>query len=79
MHNAVRKAIRVRKRLHIKAKRSNTMGDWEKNRKTRNEIECINKVRNAKHIHYVELANQLKSENVSNKERLECFLKKIVV
>lgn len=79
MHNAVRKAIRVRKRLHIKAKRFNTMENWEKNRKTRNEIECVNKVRNAKHAHYVELANQLKSENVSNKERLECFLKKIVV
>ena len=55
------------------------MENWEKNRKTRNEIECVNKVRNAKHAHYVELANQLKSENVSNKERLECFLKKIVV
>lgn len=55
------------------------MENWEKNRKTRNEIECVNKVRNATHAHYVELANQLKSENVSNKERLECFLKKIVV
>ena len=65
MHNAVRKAIRVRRRLHTKAKRSNTMEDWEKYRKARNV--CVDKVRNAKHAYYVKLADQLKSDNLSNK------------
>jgi uncharacterized protein with HEPN domain len=65
-HNAVRRAIRQCKRLHSKAKKSQSSVDWANYRKARNE--CINKVRNAKQTYYLKLANQLKSNNLSQKE-----------
>lgn len=50
----------------MKAKKSQSSVDWANYRKARNE--CINKVRNAKQTYYLKLANQLKSNNLSQKE-----------
>ena len=66
MHKGFRKAIRLRRQLYTRAKRSNFMEDWEKYIKARNV--CVNKVRNAKHAYYVKVADQLKCHNLSNNE-----------
>ena len=49
------------------------MEDWEKYRKARDI--CVDKVRIAKHAYYVKLADQLKSDTLSNKECWKLFKK----
>lgn len=55
-HNAVRKTIRHRKRLHTK-KNPKSSGECARYRKA--GITCVNKERKARQIYYLKLANQI--------------------
>ena len=66
MHNEIRKLIRLRKRHHSTAKRTDSQSNWAQYRKTRNL--CINKIRNARQTYYGKVADNLKSGNLSPKQ-----------
>ena len=66
MHNEIRKLIRLRKRHHSTAKRTDSQSNWAQYRKTRNL--CINKIRNARQTYYRKVADNLKSGNLSPKQ-----------
>ena len=58
MHNEIRKLIRQRKRLHRKAKLSNTTENWTKFRQKRNEV--VSAIRKSKVKYYEKISDQLK-------------------
>ncbi|MEW8546418.1 MAG: endonuclease/exonuclease/phosphatase family protein, partial [Candidatus Thiodiazotropha sp.] len=63
MHNEIRKLIRQRKRLHRKAKRSNSTHLWSKFRKLRNKV--VKEIKLAKSNYEKHVANILKN-NTNN-------------
>ncbi|MCG8048301.1 MAG: reverse transcriptase family protein [Candidatus Thiodiazotropha endolucinida] len=63
MHNEIRKLIRIRKRLHKKAKRSNTETAWSKFRKMRNKI--VKLIRSSKATEENRISEALKA-NTNN-------------
>ena len=66
-HNEIRKLIRIRKRLHKSAKRSNSPDQW--NSFKRRRIKVIGLIRNARQIHYRQLFEKMGSTgSISSKE-----------
>ena len=65
-HNDIRKNIRVRNRLHTKAKRENTPEAWRRFREARNNV--ISLIRNAKLNYFKKLATNLHQGNLTSKQ-----------
>ena len=65
-HNEIRTAIRHRKRLHRKAKHTDSPNDWANYRTARNHV--ISLIRESKITHFKKLASSLQQGNLSPKQ-----------
>ena len=65
-HNDIRKNIRVRNRLHTKAKRDNTPEAWRRFREARNNV--VSLIRNAKVNYFKKLATNLHQGNLTSRQ-----------
>ena len=65
-HNGIRKAIRQRRRIYKKAKRSSSSEHWQHYKRLRNDVNTL--VRTAKESHYSKLAEKIRSESTTCKD-----------